>query len=142
MKRARGERRFLQRGWRASRRDIILILLPGRDARSRRRRRIYGQFFLLIFITSTCERGSATKRVLLLSRFSFAFDGTRVCVRRQLLSALCMWNSIFSSPSRDPYLVELYSLYPGRNIPGILEGTHKIELCRSRKDNKLESRQR
>lgn len=79
----------------------------------RRRRRIYGQFFLLIFITSTCERGSATKRA---SRFPRVFSQPLAFLpselRRLGLSLRCTWNSILSSPSRDPYHVKLHGLCP------------------------------
>lgn len=45
--------------------DIILILLPCQDAgQARARPRIYGQFFLLIFISSTRERACTQRRRL------------------------------------------------------------------------------
>lgn len=73
-----------------------------------RRRRIYGQFFLLIFITSTCERGIATKRAFPRSpsnprviHCSSLSTGTRGFAGNRSLST--RWNGMFSSAFRDPY---------------------------------------
>lgn len=106
---------------RASLRDIILILLPGRDTRAplKKTSKIYGQFFLLIFITSTCER--ATKRAFpcplnrprredsasreargKLPRMGAGVTSPLSLYRR------CTWNGIFSYA---PIPVKLHGLY-------------------------------
>lgn len=95
-----------KRGWaRASRRNIILILLPCRDACPRRRRRIYGQFFLLIFITSTCERGGATKRAPPLSP-PLSFSSSSIAFSPILIS----------TGSEVATVVSLSMLHVGRHI--------------------------
>lgn len=132
---------------RASRRNIILILLPYRDARPRRRRQIYGQFFLLIFITSTCERGSTTKRApplfLLHLSFSFFLSSSPIAspsssfrrdrrLRPSFRYRRCTaWDGIFSSPSRDPYLIELHKLCPEGDSGYFCARGIDLDLCES-----------
>lgn len=131
---------------REPRRNIILILLPCRDACPRRRRRIYGQFFLLIFITSTCERGSATKRtfVFLLRslslplfqpyRFSLILISTGSEAATVVsLSMLHVGGHIFLAFPRSLSCRTTQVIF-WKRFRDFFEDAHGIDLCESRTD--------
>lgn len=115
--------------------------------RPRRRRRIYGQFFLLIFITSTCERGSATKRrpllplpTVCLALNPSAFHPLSTAPARGVasvvpLSTLQVERHIFLTFSRS-LSRRTTQITSGGGSQGILKGARGIDLCESRKDSK------